>query len=74
MEGGRLCKKPFLILSPSALLHQGDLILFTDHVIELVLKLSLYADKMELVKIDASGTLYHNMPNGTVGTITVQHG
>ena len=36
--------------------NRGDLILETNHAIELVLKLALFADKLDQVLINSSGT------------------
>ncbi len=35
---------------------RGDLILKTDHVVEFVIKLALFAGKMQQVQINATGT------------------
>ena len=35
---------------------RGDLILETDHVIEFVIKLALFSNKLQLVEINSSGT------------------
>lgn len=53
---------------------RGDLLVETDRVIEFVIKLALFAEKLQEVQINTTGTMIHHLPKDKSGTITFQTG